>query len=728
MGLLCGVLASACLGPKGEKGDPGAPGVTGQPGPTGATGRDGTNGQNGTNGADGADGDAGRDGTNGTDGANGTDGRSAYLTADGVVLTLNSAAISNDGTASVDFKLTDPNGLPLDVNGLYTANRVQLGFVLAYLPVDSNDQPLPYVAFTTRADAGTLADVDVGGSLVEIGVAQGRYRYTFHTRADPSKNDRTHTVAAWAIRAGSVFGATLHFIPRTGDAGSPRAVVSNGACNQCHGTLRAHQGTRSGVEGCVTCHTPQSTDPVTGNTLDFTVMIHKLHMGSSLPSVRDGGVYGLNTSDWSSVAFPRDVGECVSCHAGGAQADRWQTSPSEAGCVSCHDDVVFATPGPGQRQHDGGVVASQPCGGACHGSTAGSAPITTAHQPPARPVIQLAIRSMTNTSPGSTPVMVFSVSVDGVPRDLFAAKLDRLAATMAGPSTDVSSVSTFVIQAPSGSTTGTLTAVDASNGVFSYTFPTPMAANAQGTYAVGLEAYLKPGNERFWANTPVTWFAVTDPTPVARRTSIATEKCQSCHAELVGHGYRLRSAEYCLLCHTPSLTNASRVARVEGTSVLARSLNFKDLVHAVHRGTQHTVTPFIIGGLPAPSAANPQGTPTDLSKVRYPADLRDCTACHVSKASVELPLPTSAAPSKSETFTCTESPADDANEFCDAPYFTSGGVTTTPPETAACVSCHDDPAVATHAAVNTFGGLESCAVCHASGKSSGLDVVHAVRP
>src|SRR5437773_1838796 len=63
--------------------------------------------------------------------------------------------------------------------------------------------------------------------------------------------------------------------------GSPvtvvRDVVRTETCNKCHDPLQAHGGSRRDVALCVTCHTPQTVDPDTGNTVDLKVMVHKIH-------------------------------------------------------------------------------------------------------------------------------------------------------------------------------------------------------------------------------------------------------------------------------------------------------------------------------------------------------------------------------------------------------------------------------------------------------------------
>ena len=91
------------------------------------------------------------------------------------------------------------------------------------------------------------------------------------------------------------------------------------------------------------CHNPggngiQTVDPDTGNSIDFEVMIHKIHMGSSLPSVIAGTPYQIigfqqSVNDFSSVVFPADTRNCRMCHEGGSypRASTAGTAYAQAG-------------------------------------------------------------------------------------------------------------------------------------------------------------------------------------------------------------------------------------------------------------------------------------------------------------------------------------------------------------------------------------------------------------
>jgi OmcA/MtrC family decaheme c-type cytochrome len=197
---------------------------------------------------------------------------------------------------------------------------------------------------------------DVGGGSFELTLPA-----TNQTGFDRTK---THTVAGWSVRSNGtadsdVAAASLDFVPGGGTPTS-YATVTDDRCNQCHGFVQAH-GSRRTVPLCITCHNPSTGDPETSRTVDFKVMIHKIHSGSTLPSVQQGDaaraaggtgpgyfIVGFNQTvvDFSDVVFPyhnHGVQHCTVCHSGGAQSDNWKIIPTVNVCTSCHDNVQFAS-------------------------------------------------------------------------------------------------------------------------------------------------------------------------------------------------------------------------------------------------------------------------------------------------------------------------------------------------------------------------------------------------
>ncbi len=137
------------------------------------------------------------------------------------------------------------------------------------------------------------------------------------------------------------------------------------------------------------CHQPQLVDADTGNLLDFKVMLHKIHMGSSLPSVIAGTPYQIigrngSVNDYSKVVFPAMAQRCTVCHdqtTGAAQATAYLTEPTRVTCGSCHDDVNFAT----GANHPAGAYPDDTKCSTCHvpqGTTDFDASIIGAHVVP----------------------------------------------------------------------------------------------------------------------------------------------------------------------------------------------------------------------------------------------------------------------------------------------------------------------------------------------------------
>jgi OmcA/MtrC family decaheme c-type cytochrome len=607
-----------------------------------------------------------------------------------VTIAITDLSFAN-GKATVAFTIADPKGVALDRAGLFTDGQVELGFVLAQLANAADGTAAQYTAYTG-------ADPETTGTFTLVDLAKGRYTYTFAADLTAYDASKTQSVAITATRTmmdGRVFRASID--EQLGSI--TRQVVTLAACDACHGALTAHDGGWTSTSQCVLCH-----QPAQGN--DFKTMIHGIH---------------------AKGEFPQALNRCEACHAPDAvQATAWKLRPSIPTCTSCHDTIVFAAADvvPGKSLHSGGEEVEGSCI-TCHGPNS-IHPIQQRHYTgnldPAKPKFAVTIDSITNTGPGQSPSIAFTVTDHGAGRDLTTAPLTTITATFAGPNTDYATYWQWKIAGG----TGTLTAIDAPNGKFSYQFAANqiIPANATGSYTVGIEASwtdpADPAQTRYAAVGPTAPFAVTGAV-TARRTVV--DGCNSCHYDLSAHGGGRKGAAYCALCHQPGNFNDERVARFETpNTAFAESVDFKVYIHKIHMGDRLT-EPYVLGAFPAPSQGNPAGTPTDFAKTHFPQDVATCTACH-APSTFTLPMVATALPSTVAQMACSEDPAADGNNYCDAPFWTIAQATPIAPEAAVCTSCHDAPYVAVHAALNTLGGQTACATCHGPGKDKDVRVVH----
>jgi hypothetical protein len=250
----------------------------------------------------------------------------------GIVLKIGGAAIAPDGTITAAYTVTDPAGLPLDSTGVTTPGTISVSFVAAYIPTGTSNW-ISMIARVATAPNGATANqpaADSGGKTTTL--ATGSYMYTFGTKA-PANFDRTQTVrvGAYASRNLTAFNigtahdnSVLTFVPNGSAVTNTHDIIATKSCDRCHNPLSAHGGARLIMPLCIICHNPggngvQTVDPDTGNSIDFEVMIHKIHRGASLPSVIAGTPYqivGFNgaVSDFSTVVFPANIENCQMCH------------------------------------------------------------------------------------------------------------------------------------------------------------------------------------------------------------------------------------------------------------------------------------------------------------------------------------------------------------------------------------------------------------------------------
>ena len=384
-------------------------------------------------------------------------------------------------------------------------------YVAAVLPKGQED----YTSYTTSSATGTMLGTipqpgaDSGGAVTSVG--PGQYTYTFHTVA-PSGFDTTatHTIGVYGSRNLTPYNlptnyasATYNFVPNGSKVTQVHDIIETASCNNCHDQLSAHGGSRRGMNMCVLCHTPQNTDPNTGDTLDAKVFFHKLHMGASLPSVISGTPYipasnSHGTFNYSTVVFPADPGDprrCEVCHSqttGAAQATAFLLNPTRAACGACHDNVNFAT----GLNHPGGIQNDDTLCADCHipqGEMDFDASILGAHVAPTASTVlaglAVKITKVQNSTAGSAPTVSFTVlntAKQGVP----LSQLGSISFTMAGlTGLDYGAVSFGSdVSTPGYVTESAAKATCDGNGNCMYTFTHPVPAKATGTYAIGVEA------------------------------------------------------------------------------------------------------------------------------------------------------------------------------------------------------------------------------------------------
>lgn len=241
--------------------------------------------------------------------------------------------------------------------------------------------PIPATYLAPFNDTAQFDDTD--GELTGDALLDGTYTLGLYFRWD-------YTLDGVAKRdSGDV---VYDFVIGTTGAVESRQVVSQENCNRCHADLQAHGGSRHTVTLCLLCHTTGAEDGTepTGNSVDFKVMVHKIHSGEHLPSVLGVSTnmngtrnyaatptpYMIGDNDFSEVAFPawphalvatpRDQGYSALTSPEKAKEDTIRTGPSN--CVVCHGDPD-GVDGPLTAPAQGGLAYAQPrratCG-ACH--------------------------------------------------------------------------------------------------------------------------------------------------------------------------------------------------------------------------------------------------------------------------------------------------------------------------------------------------------------------------
>jgi OmcA/MtrC family decaheme c-type cytochrome len=536
------------------------------------------------------------------------------------------------------------------------------------------------------------------------------------------------------------------FVPNGAKVSVTRDVVRDAGCTRCHDVISYHGGSRVGTALCILCHTPQTTDPTTGATLDFPVLIHKIHDSSALTKdYAINGFTGLDTwgPDGVQVTFPPDGGNgsknfitgkatvnagvlrCETCHdqtLGAAQATAYMTNPTQNACGACHDYVNFAT----GANHVNLVEPDNSQCSKCHGVEGQmefDASVKGAHIVPTEsaqlPGINLTIEGIQGAA-GAKPVITYTVK-DNAGNPIPLSKLNRLAGVLAGPTTDYGYTSFGSDVTTPGYVSEDLTQGSCgADGTCTYTFLHAIPANATGTYTIGLEGRmvgnLNAGTTKeidgveYGAKNVVMNFSVDGSAVAPRRTVVnLVQDCNRCHVKLSLHGENRNQIEMCVLCHNPSENDLSQRTAPPYLGTPPQGINFALLVHRIHSGSAQASfigRPFTVVGF--------GGTPVNFNNVVFPVfhnyqetetddALNKCYVCH-SNGSYQNDIPNMA----------------NLNIVHDP----QGIIPNSGPIAAACMGCHNEVSTGSHALANTTSLGEACAVCHGPTSDFAPQTVH----
>ncbi|MCG9695840.1 OmcA/MtrC family decaheme c-type cytochrome [Shewanella sp. Isolate11] len=725
-----------------------------------------------------SDGDDGKDGADGADGSHGSNGTSTVTvdtvsTAADFILTVDPAATvvvgADDFTITFTATGKDSKGDDVPFTGLekvalYVTNQMPndtgtgAPMVWSNNAIANNFGSSMYCTPTGKAEARGGAEVDAC-TLVEDEENPGTYTGTWEhdgnapvVSADGDPNTlfrvmvRTYDVtdSSGVAIGDKLLSTPVDFIPATGAlAVSEKDSVSSAACAKCHSSMDGYEAgddrianigahhNYQKVENCVACHNPayatDQTDPAKGWNANFNAMIHTIHVAGHVKDY--GWVQGEALEEFGEVNYPAELNECTVCHDNGTQ---WNDNVYAEACIGCHLTVDLTT-GTG---HAGIIPADDTACVGCHG--AGSLSPIIAHKVGNRAIEQEQVvldfqdvAVVDNGDGTSTLTVTTNVTINGaVPADgtvldpyismagsLLIGNIDSDGTPIRGLGMSVSGVAIT-----GGVLTTTKSDADTSRMTGSIYVTADMLVCAEDGEAVECASVTRPSTVS--ASAPVKYFNLDDPTAAADeprfvdpdRITITTDKCNACHENLTHvkeahHG--VSEITQCMDCHNNRYPGSYHGAVEYDTGTVDANgdkvfetldgvtFSNRDLMTVAHR--------FHSGSFGGGIYLN-----EDLETVGYPALATDCQACHKDGAEFFAP----------------DGGLTSGKSSIEVP----GGYISPVAET--CRTCHISESALAHFKSNgaTVEGMpdttadlpvESCATCHAEGKTYGVDVVHA---
>jgi OmcA/MtrC family decaheme c-type cytochrome len=261
-----------------------------------------------------------------------------------------------NGAVTIDFTAQYGNGTPVTA----IADLQRAGAILAWPASEYQN-----------AKSETISATSAG--LVSATSVTGAYTYTFTAKLPVGSTDTIAVAMTGRVafeydgvaRQQGLKSNSLLFFTLDGSAPVPRrSIVDEARCNKCHGEIRAHGEQRVGVDQCVMCHNPSSTDAsrrpadqMPPATVNFKDMLHRVHTGEELSQPYTVYGFGGTAYDFTEILFPGLRNKCSICHGTNSvnlplAAEALPTVvmqgtdlvstilPERASCTTCHDSLM----------------------------------------------------------------------------------------------------------------------------------------------------------------------------------------------------------------------------------------------------------------------------------------------------------------------------------------------------------------------------------------------------
>ncbi|MCS6257947.1 OmcA/MtrC family decaheme c-type cytochrome [Shewanella baltica] len=565
-----------------------------------------------------------------------------------------------------------------------------------------------------------------------------------------------------------LINSVYDFVPATGQtvaADMGRKVIApEQACFRCHNAdlanadtrLLMHGSKRFAFEGCVVCHTTYSGDPETGNSLDMATLTHQIHQAKYQIVGHKGQLY-----DFSNVTFPGDMTQCQQCHIADAAAQSSNYNiPSKTACLDCHKAQIPADwNGTVAGLFHNREIFAKPwalsCSG-CHPDSNNPQGVGLFHNAAVNTAAKLAsdyqVKLLNSQLSVEAQTLVVTLQVQ---------QLDQLPATQA-------MIKSFWLIAAGETNHANMPVnngqrkvwdllANSSDVALNITSPNQLTVTisnlsitdfgdlsqsklysklvlcADKNTGFAVDCNIANHNVNLSALNTLTLQGQT----VTAKAKVDEKACRQCHDQgledrvLSAHQMRgiFEPTSSCGTCHAPQTATAltdgqcqschsndaimylnAGIMHTPGADqikpyrTINNTLSYRELVHSLHAGTR-TVVGF---GNPRP-------------ELTYPNAKNNCSVCH-SAGQLDL------AGLSAEQSLLVAAP-DAVN---------NGQIAEYSPTLATCAACHTQTdSLVVHA--RGFGGVyqsdasggriyqagqESCAICHAEGRSSGVDKVH----